>query len=253
MWELAAPAERKSLMSGLPADDDLPRVDTRVRIDPIRVDLSQAEARLERRKGFGHLVHYVEFDLCAEVEAQCRPVADEVRALTADGVLLRDMQDASGTRVDPHHDVEVIAKAVHSLRLAVAKILAGTSARDRVAAAVRDPAHATAPEVSVEDLKSGAWVDCLVRHVAPLSADLAAVVAAAPSGVPSAADLAISQALSTSDRPGLDHAVRALERRFPELRYRRARLVEGRVVMAGAVQRREQERIDRELRELRLS
>ncbi|MGH3725011.1 MAG: hypothetical protein ACRDUS_12930 [Mycobacterium sp.] len=266
-WEIAVPVPRKSLMSGPPARVEEPRKPSRFQVEPIQLDFSQVEARDERRRGFGNLVHYLEFDVSAEVEAQCRPLADEVRALTADGVMLRDPRGVSlfseggGAQIaEPLREVVAIAKSVHSLRHAVVKILVGVSpsvtpegARDRVAAVVRDSAHAQAPEVSTEDLPTGGWVDSLVRHVAPLSADLAAVVASSASGVVSVWDRAISEALSTPYGRGLDQEVRALAGRFPELRSRRLRLMEGRDALLGQEQRQEQERVDRALRELRLS
>ena len=45
---------------------------------PMRVDYSQADARVQRRSGYGELVHYLEFDVVAEVRDRCGPLASEI-------------------------------------------------------------------------------------------------------------------------------------------------------------------------------
>lgn len=264
-------ARRRSLLTSdapLSSQRDRPPPRPQVKAAPRKVDFSQDDARTRRRAGWGIEVHYVEFDVVAEVEAQCRPLADEVRELTSGGVLLSDTRgvrslflDLGGEPpgVDPHYEVRTIASAVHSLRLSVVKILAEVSVsalpdggRERLGAVVRDPAHANVPDVSVDDLKTGAWADALMGHVAPLRDDLTAVVAASRPGRVTALDDAISEALSTPDLRGLDQSARALEHRMPELRYRRALLMDSRAARTALAQQRDQERVERALRELRL-
>lgn len=265
-WEIAVPVSHKSLMTGPAARVDKPAARWRPPTAPIEVNCNQVEARAKRSRGWLYEVHYLVFDVCAEVSDLCRPLADEIRLLRADGIRLADMRDCfPWTNGDvplpePIRDVRSIAKSVHGLRLALVKALAGLPSaavpdggRERLGAVVRDPVHRAAPEVSVDDLDTAAWVDSFVAHVEPVSADLAAVVASRPAGIVSDLDVAISEAMSMSDGRGLDHEARALAQRFPELRYRRGKALEGRAWATGQAQRQEQERVERALRELRLS
>ncbi|SHR31771.1 Uncharacterised protein [Mycobacteroides abscessus subsp. bolletii] len=266
MWEIAAPVPRKSLMTGPAARGEKPTATRKQPIGPILVDCDQLEARAKRSAGWLREVHYLAFDACTEVSDLCRPLADEIQSLRADGIRLADMRDCSiYLRGDiplpePIRDVRSIAKAVHGLRGALVTALAAIlpsmlpdGGKDRLAAVVRDVAHSAVPEVSEDDLDSGAWVDVLVAHVEPVSADLAAVVAAQPRGVVSALDVAVSEALSRADGRGLAQEVGMLAGRFPELRARRDKALEGRAWAAAQAQHQEQQRVERALRELRLS
>lgn len=265
-WEIAVPVARKSLMTGPAARVDKPAAPWRPPTEPIEVNCNQVEARVKRSAGWLREVHYLAFDACAEVSDLCRPLADEIRSFRADGIRLADMRDCSVylhgdvPLPEPIRDVRTIAKSVHGLRHALVKALATVPSsvlpdggKDRLGEVVRDVGHVAAPEVSEGDLDTGAWVDVFVGHVEPVSADLAAVVAAQPKDVVSALDVAISEALSTTDGRGLGQEVAALARRFPELRARRARALAGRAWAEAEAQRQEQERVKRELRELRLS
>ncbi len=266
MWEIAAPVPRKSLMTGPAARVDKPAARWRPPAEPIEVNCNQVEARAKRSAGWLREVHYLAFDACTEVSDLCRPLADEIRVLRADGIRLADMRDCSVylngdvPLPEPIRDVRSIAKAVHGLRLALVTALAALSpsmlpdgGKDRLAAVVRDVAHGAVPEVSEDDLDSGAWVDVLAAHVEPVSADLAAVVAAQPRGVVSALDVAVSEALSRPDGRGVAQEVGMLAGRFPELRARRTRALEGRAWAATQARHQEQQRVERALRELRLS
>ncbi len=141
------------------------------------------------------------------------------------------------------------------------KVLAGLpasqlpeGARDRLAAAVRDPAHGRAPVVSEDDVVSGRWVSILVEHVEPVAWDLASVVAAQPAGIVSDLDEAIGAALYLPTRLGEGFIPRAgmLERRLPELRLRYGGAAAAQRRAAADVAVREQQRQAQTLRDLGL-
>lgn len=269
-WGVASPVDgervgrRRSLLSSdAPLSSERDRGRARgslVRSVPRRVDFDQADGREQRRQGWD--VHYASFDLCAEVEAQCRPLAVEVQALLADGVRLADRRnfgDGVPPLLEPLRDVREIAKEVCGLRAAVVELLAKQSAsglpegaRDRLAALVRDPAHKTVPEIDEGDLYDGSWVDFLVAVVEPLNSDLAAVVAAQPAGQVSELDVGLSDALSSDSLVGFDQRVVMLRNRLPGLRNRRQLALSGRALAKAAVQDRERERVAADMRRLRL-
>lgn len=235
---------------------------------PRPVDFSQAEARVQWAQGWS--VHYRTFDARAEVEQVCRPLARAVSDLFSDGVVLRDMRcgdelfDREGRRVRPIEclwDVRQVARSVGFLRVELVKVLAGLpvsrlpeGAQARLVAVVRDGAHEQAPDVEADLVVSGAWVDLLVAHVAPLAEDLAAVVAGQPAGVVSDLDRAICEALSLPSRLGEGFTARVsmLERRLPELRARHAGALRTRREVAGEASQQEQERQAQALRNLGL-
>jgi hypothetical protein len=84
----------------------------------------------------------------------------------------------------PGFHVVRVAEAVHRLFWDLTTVLAGAKlsaeARARVAAVVGDAAHGRRPAVDNDGLRSGGWVDAVARHVEPLAADLARVVAQRP-------------------------------------------------------------------------
>jgi hypothetical protein len=212
------------------------------------VEFPQAQARERRRKRL-QVQYGADFDLVGEVSDIAEPLAGEVSEVLSGPITLRDRsRDDKPLALRP--EVEAIAEAVHGLRAKVIELLAGdkqlsTQARARLAAGV----GAGVPEVTDEQLRSGAWVNALTAHVGPLAGDLAALLgrSAAAVGCVSPASERLVEALRLLDRAALD-----LARRIPKVRERRDFLA---VLPAREVERKarwERERRARELARLKL-
>lgn len=273
-WEFAAPtddvlieqpARRRSLLT---SDAPLSSTETgppppgawaASALPPMRVDYSQADARVERRKGFGSTVHYLDFDLVAEVRDVCTPLAEEIVDLLSAAPLFNDPRAAEVTvevLYAPGFHVARLAQAVHRLRRGLADVLAGVlpaAGRARIAPVMLDAAHTRPPVVDNESLQSGSWADVLVAHVEPLSADLAELVAARPKGFVSDLDTALSDALSGFDVDYFDQAVRLLEQRIVDVRRIKADWFRHQRAIAAQAAERETERSAEVLRKLGLS
>lgn len=249
---------RRSKLSGRPAQQPEPGPPRRLPPPaPLRVDFSQAEARERRRNGFAYLVHHLDFDLTVEVRDRCAPLAAEVAELLVEWPFFLDPRCEEVDQPEllaPGFHVVRLAMAVNRLRAELAGVLAArldAGGRARLAAVVRDPAHGRCPEVDNDSLRSGGWVDALVLHVEPLSADLAGVVAGQRAGFVSEFDNALAGALRGPD--SFDQAVLELERRIPEIRRAKVSRLRLERYVAGQAAVRDRKRADDDLRRLRLT
>ncbi len=195
--------------------------------DPPRESLaySQTEARKQRRKGFGHLVHYTGFDVVAEVHDQVGPLASEIAELLSTGQSFLDPRanDVGQNLLwFPGLAVDQVAKAVLQTRadlVAAMAPLARGEARARLSTLVSDSDFKSPLAIDNDLLRTGYWVDGLVACVEPLAADLAALVVAQPAERVSLLDRAISDALRGSEGWGFDYRVRQIsEEAIPRLR-----------------------------------
>lgn len=210
----------------------------------------QAEARLRRRRGF-EVHHGSDWSLVDEVADVCKPLAMAVaQVFSGSGPVLRDRDTGE---LALRSEVESLVASVTRLRAAVAEIIAeakpAARIRGRVAAAVREPGHRRAPEVSDHVLISGDWGDALVELVKPLSTDLAAVLrdAHAPQGFAPAASLRLDQALRV-----VDHAASALSSRVAKVVERQELLSSIPRLKAEGERRRDTEKAQETLRRLGL-
>lgn len=186
-------------------DPEFPR---RSHADSVAVVHAVSPDLARERRGRGFEVCYdAGFDLAAEVRAVVGPVAAGVAEVMSMPLLVR--QKMPELQVGPYPllaPVDEVAAEVHRLRLAAlewsAKRLAGAQ-RAGLAAVVSDPGHTRRPEVVEGDLKTGLWVERLVRHVEPLSGVVAAVLSAAPvvpAGCSSVVDSEVSGLLAPLDQ-----------------------------------------------------
>ncbi|MCX2934048.1 hypothetical protein ORI20_27650 [Mycobacterium sp. CVI_P3] len=215
----------------------------------------QDVARERRRKGLS--VQYVgDFSLSGEVRGMCAPLAAEMTVMFSGrlGGMRVVSPVQSGTfeqaRELPFRaQVAELAGAVHELMLAVAALLgdrqlgSSASGRSQAAAVVSDPAHAGPPQVTDEDVKSGAWVEVLAGHVAGLDVELAAQLgrAALPDGLVSDASWAVSELLGREFTMKLRH----LEGRVPGMKMSLQGYAEASRWAAAESERRAQQRLQR--------
>ncbi|MEN4449984.1 hypothetical protein [Mycobacterium sp. SM3041] len=183
----------------------------------------QLEAREERRKGFGRLVHYDAFDLASELRDQCGPLAGEIARL----VSVEPLKDPRALEVGqpdlwfPGYAVIAVATAVCQLRADLVAAMvphANDELRERLSALVISAGFRAPLAVDNDLLRTGYWLDGLVAIAAPLSTDLAELVAAQAPRKVSVLDRAISDALRGPDARGFDHYVRLLAEEIPKLR-----------------------------------
>lgn len=227
---------------------------------PVSFSYGQSEAREQRRRGFGHFIHYEGFDVVAEVREQAGPVAAEIAGLLSCGEWFFDPRRAEVGRDDlwhPGFHVIRVAEAAHRLRDALVKAMADVlpvDGRGRLADLVGDRAFREPVAVTNELLVSGAWVDGLVASVEPLSADLAGLVAAQPAERVSLLDHAISDAFRGPNAwDGFDHSVRDLVGQIPRLRRSQQAHRRWSVAAAEEAAELERRRAGDELRRLGLS
>lgn len=220
----------------------------------------QDTARARRLEGYEVQYTGDNFVLSGEVRALCGPLAALMTPMLS-GVLAgvkarRWLCDGlGGTVLETPFSPEVVevAAAVHALLLDVARLLGdrqfGASIAGRAAAAVvvSGPGFGL-PEITDEDLRSGAWVEVLADHVAGLDVELAAQLgrAALPDGHVSDASGELSIALG---RSLLSHRLKRLEFRIAAMR----RTVAGRAQAAAEIQERAQQDTRRRLNALGLA
>lgn len=186
----------------------------------------QDTARTRRRKCLDHQYAGGNFVLSDEIRALCAPFAAEMTPMfagpLAGRVRMKWVHDVGMVGEVPFApEVAEVAGAVHALVLDVARILGdrklGSSSAGRAAAlaVVSGPALGP-PTVKDEDLKSGAWVDVLAGHGAPLDVELAAQLGrvALPDGRVSEVSWALSEALGGASK--LSMKLRNLERKIGE-------------------------------------
>lgn len=237
-WSFASPIPHHRL------DDEEP-VGLRIRHVPVD-GFTQEQVREVRRKG-SYVQYGPGWSLASEVEAVCRPFASSVTDLSTGQPLLRHVERGWGggvvvKRLALQREVDALAAAVHRLRQLVVELLAKwrkmpPDGRARLEGIVRDPAHRQAPELAEERLEDGSWVDVLVAHVAALSDDLTAFLEDVMPPPGSVVVTDTSEALHDALRP-LDQAARDLEHRIPQVRARRALVVQERAMNAAEGERR---------------
>lgn len=201
-----------------PIDADRPKLAPQPRFCSTIFD--QETAR-ERRQKDCYSVQYTgeNFSLSAEVRGLCGPLAAEMTVLFS-GPLAGRVVGGTG-EVPFAAEVGELAVAVHGLVVDVVRILGDRELRSSVggravaAAVVSDPTFGP-PEIAVEDLESGAWVEVLAAHVARLDVELAAQLgrAALPDGRVSDASCTLSEALGGASM--LSMKLRHLERKIGE-------------------------------------
>jgi len=206
----------------------------------------QGQARGHRLEG--RPVWLNGFDLGAEVEAVCRPLAVEVSAILGE-LILRDRSDG---RLAFHAEIDGLAAAVHELRVAVMTLLAGDRmAGDELRGRLRSAVGVAVPQFDDDAIVAGRWVDRLVGHVAPLGGDLAAVLSRGAEHrspvVVSGPALELFTALRV-----VDVAAQDVRRRLPVVRARVRLLREAPARGAQIVARREAARRSHELQKLGL-
>jgi hypothetical protein len=212
------------------------------------IEFTQPQARDRRRKRL-QVQYGADFDVVGEVRDILSPLAGEVSEVLSGPITLRDRsRDDKPLALRP--EVEAVVDAVHGLRAAVVELLAGdkqlsAQARARLAGAV----GAGVPEVTDEQLRSGAWVDVLAAHVGPLSADLAVLLGRHPAAAGCVSPE--SERLVEALKP-LDSAVLGLARRIPKVRERRDLIVAQPAIEAKRKAEAERERRARALARLGL-
>ncbi|OMC05677.1 hypothetical protein A5735_05025 [Mycolicibacter heraklionensis] len=202
-------------------------------------------------------MHYRDFDLGREVRDICSPLATEVAEIHSMPTLVRErsrLDDAGKPVPGPfplHHYIEALAKEVHQIRRRTTEWLArrvDAEGRSRLAAVVSDAAHGRCPDVAEDDLRTALWLGSLVGHVSPLSADLAAVVAATPAPRRlgnTEVDVFIVDVLKP-----LEIEVSILRQRIPDVRYQQVRAHQSRVAFERQVAEREAGRVSADLRRI---
>lgn len=176
-----------------------------------RAKASQADLRDRRRKRLP--IHYTRtFNVSAEFEAVCTPVAHQISQLLDPLVMRCDIEGV----VDAAHEVmDTTVRLLVESRTADAgvtrRLVADLAVRPRL------------PEITDAQIISGSWVSKLTAWVEPYSGDLAALLGRALPprhdglrGNPSASER-IERALRV-----LDSAVLTAERRLPKVAARQA-------------------------------
>jgi hypothetical protein len=214
---------RRRVKAGVPISQFVDRTIRRPEPPAESFAYGQVDARERRRLGFGSLVHYLGFDLVAEVRDQAGPLAVEIAGLLSE----QSFWDPRAKEIGqdglhfPGFAVVRVATAVYQARADLVAAMAPRvcgEARERLSALVASPAFTQPVEVDNDLLRTGYWIDGLVASAEPLSTDLAALVAAQPAELISPLDQAISAALRGSDGWGFDHRVRELAEQIPRLR-----------------------------------
>jgi hypothetical protein len=159
---------------------------------------TQDELR-QRRRHWLPVIYRSDFDLAAEVAAIVGPLARAVSRIPRPEALHRDVYD--------------VTDAVHELLSTVVGMLAESkqldrAAKVRTARGVADLAQRPhEPRVTADMLTSGHWAALMVDHVAPYTADVAALLGRSP-----AASGRLEAALRVLDSAALD-----LQRRVPKV------------------------------------
>ncbi|MCF6386539.1 hypothetical protein L2K20_06110 [Mycobacterium sp. MBM] len=212
---------------------------------PVVDGFDQEGARAQRRRSTAVWLG-PDFDLGAEVEAVCRPLAVEVSAIL--GLLV--LRDQTTGRVAFHDEIDELADQVHEVRRKVLEMLAVSPVRARTeltaAAVVRRP------EFSHGDVLAGTWVDLLAAYTGVLSGDLSGLlersaVGRRPGALVAGASVELFLVLRS-----VDHAARRLEGRFRSVREKAQCILDEPRYAAEVAARREAQRQARELQQLGL-